>query len=533
MRYLLTFVFILVFGLSTYGESLNKVDNRYIIESFEPLSKQDQALISDAIGQTVQLEVLFADMNLYAVEIEGRSDKQNAYVLIELSELSFIRHAFQDQYLQKRERPDDIEYVEQWNLDRISAEAAWAITTGGSDALGREIVVAVIDDGFEITHEDFDGSLWTNKEEIPDNGIDDDQNGFVDDVNGANLRKRNGTHAVRRHGTGSAGIIGAKGNNAIGITGVNWDTQLMLLSESLRISDALMGYDYIYQERRRYNRSNGEEGSYVVVTNFSLGIDNEFGSDFPSWCELYDKLGSEGILSVCATTNNDSNIDMVGDMPATCPSEYLIAVSNVLRSDILATRTGKSAEHIELGAPGDDSYSLNTSGGYGTFGGTSASSPHVAGAIALMYSAPCLELAEAALEDPSTTALAIKEALLDGVDPLQSLQGTTMSGGRLNVYNSILQLTSFCEGSLGDLKVTATPSPVESILTVDYETPDLFTYEYTLYSVDGQRILSNRLNPPAFGLKRFEIDVSFLPNGIYFLEFGNENGRTTERFIKM
>lgn len=533
MRYLLTITFFLIFGLNSQGESLKKVANRYVIESMAPLSKQDKVLISEAIRHEVRVEILFADMNLYAVEFDNHSNKQNVDYQAQLSELPFIRYAFQDQYLQKRERPDDIEFVEQWNLNNISAEAAWEITTGGLDAMGREIVVAVIDDGFEFEHEDFEGSLWVNKEEIPDNNIDDDQNGYVDDVYGANLRKRNGEHAIRRHGTGSAGIIGAKGNNSIGITGVNWDIQLMLLSESLRISDALQGYEYVYNERRKYNRSNGEEGSYVVVTNFSLGIDNEFGSDFPSWCELYDKLGSEGVLSVCATTNNDSNIDEVGDMPATCSSEYLIAVSNVLRSDVLATRTGKSTEHIELGAPGDESYSLNTDGGYGTFGGTSASSPHVAGAIALMYSAPCLELAEASLRDPSTTALAIKDALLDGVDPLQSLLQTTISGGRLNVYNSILQLTSFCEGSIGDLKITPLPSPVESTLTIAYETPDLFTYEYSLYTADGKRIISNRLKPPAFGIKRFEIDVSFLPNGIYFLEFGNENGRTTERFIKM
>lgn len=354
--------------------------------------------------------------------------------------------------------PDDPFFDRQWqyinlgidggveNAD-LDMDLAWDITTGGLTADGDSIVVCVIDDGLNIKHEDVAGNLWINHAEIPDNGLDDDLNGYVDDYYGWNVLQDNDElESGATHGTSVSGIIGAVGNNNIGVSGVNWNVKLMVIKNNNNTTEALVikAYSYPLIQRIRYNETNGQEGAFVVATNTSWGLDNGFPEDAPIWCGLYDSLGVHGILNVGATANKNVDVDIDGDLPTTCTSDYLISVTNLDWNDEKIPNAGYGALSIDLGAHGQDVFTT-TRTSYGLFNGTSSATPHVTGAIALLYSAPCPALMAVAKSDPAGAALLIRDYILNYTTPNASLEDITVTGGRLNVYNSLDALMDNCQ----------------------------------------------------------------------------------------
>lgn len=330
----------------------------------------------------------------------------------------------------------------------IDADDAWDITTGGVTALGDTIVVCIIDDGLDLQHSDFGGNLWVNGGEIPNNGMDDDGNGYIDDYLGWNAYSDNDDIGDMGfgggHGTPVAGIVGARGNNGTGVSGVNWQVKLMIVVGGGDEAEALEAYSYPLEMRMRYNQSQGASGAYVVATNASWGTDFGQPDEAPLWCAMYDTLGKYGVLNAGATINDEVDVDVMGDLPTGCPSDYLISVTNTNRNDNKIRFAGYGAISVDLGAPGEGTFTTDYGNDYGPFGGTSGATPHVAGSVALLFSAPCSAFAQVARDYPEYTALFIKEKIMRGVDPLPSLQGITVTGGRLNVNNSLLDLMSEC-----------------------------------------------------------------------------------------
>jgi len=327
----------------------------------------------------------------------------------------------------------------------IDMDLAWDIATGGLTMNGDTIVACVIDGGMDPSHQDFDDNLWKNRAEIPDNGIDDDNNGYVDDYNGWSTYEDNDdVFKGGSHGTPVAGIIGAQGNNGVGVSGVNWDVKLMIIRGGGNEAAALEAYAYPYMMRKRYNESNGAEGAFVVTTNASWGSDLLHWEDAPIWCSFYDSLGMVGILNCGATANANYNIDVDGDMPTSCPSDYLISVTNMSSNDRKVTGAGWGLETIDLGAFGAGTWTTSINNGYSGFGGTSGATPHVSGTVALAYSSSCQILADLAMSDPGQAALLVKEFILSGVKPNESLMDITVTGGKLNVNNTMLLLENFC-----------------------------------------------------------------------------------------
>ncbi len=333
----------------------------------------------------------------------------------------------------------------------IDADLAWEIATGGFTGIGQEIVVCVIESGgADWDHEDLIDNHWTNTNEIENNGIDDDENGYIDDVNGWNSITENDNISSGSHGTSVCGMVGAVGNNGIGITGINWRVKTMQVvrgslgsTSNPNEANVLAAYTYPLVMRRLYNQTNGVKGAFVVVTNASWGLDNGNPDDAPLWCEMYNEMGNEGILSCGATNNSDNvDVDISGDLPTACESEFLISVSSTNSTDILKAAFG--LENIDLAAPGESVYTTNPNGNYDGETGTSFASPIVAGMVGLMYSAPCISNGANAISNPSETALFIRDLVFQGVDTLPNLTGILATGGRVNAGKSMQLIIDNC-----------------------------------------------------------------------------------------
>ena len=343
--------------------------------------------------------------------------------------------------------PDDPSFSSLWALKNtgqmsgtpgadIKATYAWDITTSGETLAGDTIVIAMVDGGIDLGHSDL--RLWKNRLEIPFNGIDDDENGYIDDYNGWNAYNNNAYITQNDHGTHVAGIASAKGNNSLGVTGVAYNTYLMPVSGSgSNEAVAVISYDYIYTMRKIYDESNGEAGAFVVVTNSSFGIDGGNPVNYPLWGAIYDSLGSVGILNVASTANRAWDVDVYGDIPTSMTNESIVAVTNSTNTDGLNPQAAWGATSIDLAAPGTNINSTRLGNTYGYKSGTSMSSPHVSGSIALMYAAADAATLDLYRNDPVLVSQKFKRYLIASVDTIQALVGNTVSGGRLNLQRAL------------------------------------------------------------------------------------------------
>ncbi|MEL6357402.1 MAG: S8 family serine peptidase, partial [Bacteroidota bacterium] len=309
--------------------------------------------------------------------------------------------------------------------------------------------------------------------------LDDDNNGYIDDYRGWDTGSNSdGVYDGGGHGTPVAGIVGAKGNNGLGVAGVNWDVKLMIVQGGTGVeSEVLQAYSYPLDMRRRYNETNGAEGAFVVSTNASWGVDFGQPEDSPLWCAFYDTLGVHGILNCGATANIGLDVDVDGDLPTGCASDYLISVTNMNRNDVKVGGAAWGLESVDLGAFGAETWTAAFGGGYGPFGGTSGATPHVTGTIALLYSLSCPGFIDLAKSDPGAAALLAKEVILLGADPNASLEGITVTGGRLNVANAMNLLLPACGGCLPPLRS-------EAVVQVDTQATLIWTVLDSLARVD-------------------------------------------------
>jgi subtilisin family serine protease len=323
--------------------------------------------------------------------------------------------------------PNDPRYLsgEQYGLAKIGAPAAWDVSTGSTS-----VVVAVIDTGIKYTHEDLQANVWTNPGETPGNGIDDDANGYVDDIHGADTRNNDGDPADDHgHGTHVAGTIGAAGNNGLGVAGVNWNVRLMgvKLFDAAGVAttaNAVAALQYVTMMRGR--------GVNVRVSNSSWGGPPEAPDDDPALRAAFRAAGEAGILNVVAAGNSGRDTDAQPFFPASFAVTNLVSVAASDGSDLRAPFSNYGATSVDLAAPGVSILStVINSGKYGTSSGTSMAAPHVAGAAALL-----------AAHNPALSAASLKATLMNTVDQLPQWSGITVSGGRLNVAAALAAPTA-------------------------------------------------------------------------------------------
>lgn len=317
--------------------------------------------------------------------------------------------------------PDDTLYDNQWALEKINASGAWNIYTGSG-----KIVVAVLDTGIDYNHRDLVNNMWINYEEHEGiDGIDDDNNGYVDDIHGYNFIYNNGSpFDDHGHGTHCAGIIGAEGNNGLDISGICWNTSLMSLKA---FNYDAGGYTYDLVEAIIYAVTNGAD----IISN-SWTID-EASDGLQSIKDAFDYAYSQGVISVAAAGNQNTNEERY---PAYFQNVISVAATNSDDDRWVDLNSGQGSNYgdwIDIAAPGAGILSLrasNTSEGiifnqYTTkLTGTSMACPHVAGACALFLSA-----------NPTMTYRDVYNKLIETVDPIPA--GICRSNGRLNLSKAM------------------------------------------------------------------------------------------------
>ncbi|MCB0662502.1 MAG: S8 family serine peptidase, partial [Saprospiraceae bacterium] len=447
MKTLLLFASTLfLFSWSAFGQGLAKSQPDFIqneilikIDANQPIEEVINAL-NEKYFEDFTLSVKRAtapDWGLYLLEA-STSQLELPQIVKKVNDFQAIKAATLNRTLSNRNDPNDQNYADQWYMMRVEMDKVWDITTGGQLSNGEPIVMAILDSGFDVEHDDIVENIWNNPGEVPSDNIDNDGNGLIDDVHGYNFQNDRGTFALGYHGLAVSGIAGAKGDNGVFTSGVNWDIKLMFL-QCLSFESVASAFYYALNQKKLYLSSNGALGANVMVTNTSLGTGGNCLDEniFPFFSEPMDSLGKYGILSVASTANSFFDVDVDGDVPTNCPSDFLIAVTKTNQMDqLLDAAYGKNS--VDLGAPGTEIYTLGLDNTLNfNFDGTSASSPLVAGTVALLYSLPCSKIAASVNETPEQMARDMKGFILDGVDQFSSLQDKTVSGGRLNARKSM------------------------------------------------------------------------------------------------
>lgn len=465
----LCMVFLCPVGIS--GQS--RVVEKQLLVQLKDKNTPDN-LLHDAHGagltgwETVR-QVATAPLNIWLLAYTEEEDQPLNVFLNWLKKQSAVQTAQYNHYVQERApssslelEPNDPDFGFQWYLNNtgqsgglpgadLGAPAAWDITTGGNSPAGDTVVVAVIDGGLCPYCPELSNNLWINHQEIPNDGIDNDGNGYFDDYKGWNVNEQNDNiiGSSSAHGTSVAGIIAARGNNHIGISGILWDTKLMFVagtSGGLTTESQILGaFEYVYKARKTYNETDGAKGAFVVAVNCSFGIDYGTPEQSPLWCDMIQQLGEVGILTVAATSNGNWDVDEYGDMPTTCPTDYLISVTGLDHFDEKVSPAAWGSTSVDIGAYGEDIYTTKVGTPvYGVVSGTSFAAPQVTGALGLLYTAPCPNLITLTKENPDAGALLAKNTLLNAAVPNASLYNITTTGGRLQLHQLLSQYESNC-----------------------------------------------------------------------------------------
>ena len=518
MMQLVILQFLILFsGFSSKIESLPTYE--VLVELHPEFTKED-LLPNDNLLYIKELSKV-SNIHLFGI-IPERNDFQ--IVLDNLNRHPAVKAFEPNQKLEFRATPNDPNFSTQWTLERIALPDLWDQNTGGVTANGDTIVVAIVDSGFDVDHVDLSENIWRNSGEIQGDGIDNDNNGFIDDVIGWNFEMDRAAHKLDNHGTSVAGIAGAKGNNGIGVTGSNWNIKLMLHTVATS-ADIVSAYEYVLDQRNKYNQTNSREGAFVVAVNSSLGLQSSFFcSDFPVWGGMFDKLGAVGILTAAGTANSNINVDKVGDMPTSCPSDFLITLLNTNEEDEKHNSSAFGPISIDLGVPGNNSFTTKIRDGYGSFGDNSAAAPHLTGSIALLYTVDCPNFAAEALSNPQNTARQIKQAILEGVDFRSNLRGQTVTEGRLNTGRSYQLLTQKCQGfSPNEEILQIAPNPAKDFVNINVNVISTDPLYIQVIDVLGRVVFSNKIDNLTTESFQTSIPVSNLNKGVFYvsLRFGS------------
>ena len=338
-----------------------------------------------------------------------------------------VEYAEPDYLVSINNRPNDTSFDSLWGLENvgqsggtagadISAVAAWDYFQGDAN-----LVVGVIDTGIDYNHPDLAANMWVNPGEVAGNGLDDDGNGYIDDIHGINAITGSGNPMDDHyHGTHCAGTIGGVGDNGQGVAGVAWRVKLM----GLKFLDSSgSGYDSGAIEALQYAiRMKTQYGVNLKITSNSWGG----GGYSQSMADAITAANAAGILFIAAAGNSSVDTDTNPHYPSSYDLPNVISVASSDRYDGLSSFSNYGAVSVDLAAPGSDILSTTPGNSYQTLSGTSMATPHVAGAAALLWG-----------YEPSLSLADVKSTLMNTVDPRQAFSGRTVTGGRHNLHGAL------------------------------------------------------------------------------------------------
>lgn len=323
--------------------------------------------------------------------------------------------------------PNDPLFPKLWGLNNtgqtggtpdadIDGPEAWDISIAS-----QQVIVGVIDSGIDYTHPDLVANIWTNTKEIPGNGIDDDGNGYVDDVHGYDFHNNDSDPIDDNgHGTAVSGIIGAVDNNEVGVVGIARNVRLMALK-------------FFNEFGSGYTANAISAIEYATMMGANL-TNNSWGGPTPSLAVKY--AIAAGPLFVTAAGNAAQNIDQSPVFPASYRLGNVIVVAATDDKDILASFSNYGSRTVDLGSPGVAIWSTIPNNGYRAFNGTSLATAYVSGVAALIFAVTPM------------SAQDVKNLILRSVDPVPSLNGKTITGGRLNAAKALTLVASRAAPSL-------------------------------------------------------------------------------------
>ena len=431
-------IFVAVQIVSAQGGKKPFVENELLVKYKSGTASRTALTINSQLNSIVLEE--FPDLGWQRVKIadgvsvEAAKARYAAYEDVEAVQPNY--------YYRLLSTPNDTQYTAagMYGLRSISAPAAWDLTTGSAN-----VVVADIDTGLRYTHEDLAANTWTNPGEIAGNGIDDDGDGFIDDVHGWDFFYNDSDpyDDAGGHGTHTGGTIGAVGNNGRGVVGVNWNVKIMpikIYSPNGADSTSAMlvnAYNYVRLMKNR--------GVNIRVTNNSYGDCGEACGYDQATKDALDAMGNSGVLNVFAAGNNGRNIDTAPFYPASYTSPGILTVAASTSTDTRASFSNFGASSVDIAAPGLSVLSTYNSSdtSYATLSGTSMATPHTAGAAALLSA-----------YNPNLSPASLKATLMNTVDLLPQWNGVVKSGGRLNIARALANQT-VCNFALSSTTLTA------------------------------------------------------------------------------
>lgn len=390
--------------------------------------------------------------------------------------------------------PNDQHFGLEWGLHQsndvdMDVPEAWEITSGSSS-----VVVAVVDSGVDFNHPDLTQNMWRNPGEIAGNGIDDDANGYVDDVHGINAITRSGNPMDDHgHGTHVAGTISARTNNGIGVAGVTWNSKIMGIkflgaNGSGSLYDAVVALDYVTLMRQR--------GTNVVLSN------NSWGGSGSTWGPLRDAIlrhQNAGMLFVAAAGNNGTNNDSSPFYPSNTDLESVISVAAIDQNGNKASFSNYGVTSVDVAAPGVNIASTYPNNAYQYMSGTSMAAPNVSGVLAL-----------AASYSVNSTWQQLKAKLMSSSVPRSSLSGVCVTGAVVNAYNMLVGLPvgptptpTIAPTSTPTPIPTSTPTPLPTMTPTPTIPPGNYALSGTV-RVNGRGVGGAAVVVSALGGVRFE-----------------------------
>lgn len=292
----------------------------------------------------------------------------------------------------------------------IDATEGWDISTGTGNT-----IVAVIDSGVDYTHPDLAANMWRNTREVAGDGIDNDGNGYADDIYGYDFANNDSNPMDdNNHGTHVAGTIGAVGNNGVGVAGVNWNAKIMALkfldaTGSGSTSAAISALNYAVRMGAKISNNSWGGGGYSSLLDQAI-----------------TNARNAGHIFVVAAGNSASNNDVTANYPSNYTQDNVVAVAATDSRDALASFSSYGATQVDLAAPGVGIYSTLPGNKYGSYSGTSMATPHVAGALSVIWD-----------QNPTLTYQQVIQKLYAGVDKISALTGKVATGGRLNLAKAL------------------------------------------------------------------------------------------------